>query len=147
MDTADLRARGLRAVAFDFSRGMLRAGIADYPGPRVQGDARRLPFRDGSVDAVWANASLLHLDEADARRALAGVWRVLRPDAVLYLSVKAGTGAEEETARYGRPRFFQYWSADALDAALADAGFDVIDRHADVAPRATWLARLARRRP
>jgi SAM-dependent methyltransferase len=147
MDTANLRARGVRAVGLDFSMGMLRAGIDQYPGPRVQGDARRLPFSDGSVDGVWANASLLHLDEADARRALAEVWRILRPGAALYLSVKAGTGAEEETERYGRPRFFQYWSVDALDATLVGAGFEVTDRHADVTPRATWLARLARRRP
>jgi ubiquinone/menaquinone biosynthesis C-methylase UbiE len=147
MDTAGLRAHGLRAVGLDFSRGMLRVGIAEYPGPRVQADARRLPFGDATVEGVWASGSLLHLDEADARRALAEVSRILRPGALFYASVKAGTGAEVETARYGLPRFYQYWSADALDAALAGAGFEVTDRHTDETARDTWLARLTRRRP
>jgi hypothetical protein len=59
--------------------------------------------------------------------------------------VKAGEGTEEETSRYGLPRFFQYWSAEDLDRALADTGFTVIERRTDVTDRATWLVRLARR--
>jgi SAM-dependent methyltransferase len=147
MDTAALRARGLRAVGLDFSRGMLRAGVAEFPGPRLQGDARQLPFGDGSIAGVWANASLLHLHEADARRALGEVWRILRPGGALYVSVKAGAGTEVESTRYGLPRFFQYWSDDALDSVLQSTGFDVMERDTGDTPRHVWLARLARRRP
>ena len=147
MDTAALRQRGLRAVGLDFSRGMLRAGVREFPAPRVQGDARRLPFGDGVFAGVWASASLLHLADADARCALGEARRILRPAGVLYVSVKAGTGTEIESTRYGLPRFFQYWSADALDGVLHSAGFDVLERVTSDLPRATWLARLARRRP
>jgi SAM-dependent methyltransferase len=146
MDRADLAHRGVRAIALDFSRGMLRAGVAEYPGPRVQADARRLPFATAAVDGVWANASLLHLRADDARGALREARRVLRPDGILYVSVKAGDGAGTESARYGRPRFFQYWSAERLDAALDAVGFAQIAGGSDAGPRDVWLTRLARRR-
>ena len=145
LDTAGLRARGLRAVGLDFSLGMLRAGAAESPGPRVQGDARRLPFGDEAVAGVWAKASLLHLSRTDAQRALDEVRRVLRPAGLLFVSVKSGDGSEVETARYGLPRFFQYWSGEDLDGALVGAGFTVIERRTDTTDRATWLVRLARR--
>jgi SAM-dependent methyltransferase len=145
MDTALLAERGLRAIGLDFSIGMLRAGAGDFPGSRIQGDARRLPLATGCVDAIWANASLLHLADDDALRALQEVRRVLRPGGVLYLAVKAGSGAATETARYGLPRFFQYWSAAKLDAALAAQGFRVLRATAEAGPRDVWLTRLARR--
>jgi SAM-dependent methyltransferase len=147
LDTADHRRRGLRAIGLDFSLGMLRAGVREWPGPRVQADARRLPIASVTVAAVWANASLLHLDRDDARRALMEVRRVLCSQGLLFVSVKEGHGAETETARYGQPRFFQYWTASELDAALDAAGFDVVERTADVRPRNTWLTRLAQRKP
>jgi SAM-dependent methyltransferase len=145
IDRALLAARGLQAVGLDFSMGMLRAGWREFPGPRVQGDARRLPLATASVDGVWANASLLHLRRDDAGRALAEARRVLRANGVLYVSVKMGVGAATETARYGLPRFFQYWSDDELDAELSARGFHVIAASTDAGTRDAWLTRLTRR--
>ena len=107
MDAEALRQRGLRVVGIDFSMGMLRSGVAEFPGARVQGDARRLPFASGVASGVWANASLLHLKSADAAPALREARRILRPGGLLHVSLKHGTGSETETARYGLPRFFQ----------------------------------------
>jgi SAM-dependent methyltransferase len=145
MDAVALRQRGLSAVGMDFSLGMLRSGLAEFPGARVQGDARRLPFASGGVSGVWANASLLHLGFADATLALLEAWRILRPGGLLHVALKHGTGSETETSRYGLPRFFQYWSGSELDAALAAGGFDVLDGALDAGPRGEWLVRLARR--
>jgi hypothetical protein len=41
-DSAELRHLGLRAISLDLSLGMLGAGVLEFPGPRVQGDARQL---------------------------------------------------------------------------------------------------------
>ena len=146
IDRLDLARRGVRAIALDFSRGMLRAGAAEFPGPRLQADARHLPLASGTADGVWANASLLHLPADDARTALREVHRVLRPAGMLWLSVKRGSGAATESERYGRPRFFQYWSAEALDAAMDAGGFETVAASVDRGPRSEWLTRLARRR-
>jgi len=145
MDAFELRRRGLRAVSLDFSMGMLRAGVEEYPGPRLQGDARRLPFRGGALAGVWAFASLLHLSRPHAAQALEDVHRTLAPGGRLAVSVKEGVGCETETTRYGMPRFFQYWSGPELDALLDSTGFRVIDGGTGTSPRADWLVRLAER--
>jgi SAM-dependent methyltransferase len=126
---------------------MLRAGLREFPGPRVQADARRLPFRDSSLAGVWANASLLHLSPEEAAAALREVRRVLGARGLLHVAVKAGDGAEWETRRYGAPRWFQYWSADGLDALLTALGFEILDSWANSTPRADWLVRHAMRSP
>jgi SAM-dependent methyltransferase len=143
LDSGELRRRGLRALSLDLSLGMLRAGAVEAPGPRLQADARRLPIASHAVAGVWANASLLHLSRDDAAVALAGLRRVLRSDGLLFVSVKQGVGTEWESARYGRPRFFQYWTGPELDAALDGAGFRVLDGATQDGPRNTWLVRLA----
>jgi SAM-dependent methyltransferase len=145
LDTVLLGERGLRAVGVDFSMGMLRAGQREFAAVRIQGDARRVPLATASVDGVWAKASLLHLRREDVTVALAEVRRILRPSGVLFVSLKAGTGAATETDRYRLPRFFQYWTDDALDAALAAHAFDVFRRTTDEGDRDLWLGRLARR--
>jgi hypothetical protein len=63
---------------------------------------------------------------------------------VLHLTLKAGDGAVTETARYGLPRFFQYWTAAQLDAALAANGFLVLAATTDTGARDLWLTRLTR---
>lgn len=142
-DSAELRRLGLRAISVDLSLGMLRAGLAEFPGPRVQADARRLPLRTGSVAGVWANASLLHLAPQEAAAALREARRVLCAPGLLHVSVKSGRGAEWESGRYGEPRWFQYWSATDLDAVLETAGFGVVARWSSSTPRADWLVRHA----
>jgi SAM-dependent methyltransferase len=143
IDSAILRRRGLRVVSLDLSLGMLRAGLNDFHGPRIQADTRQLPLATATVAGVWANASLLHLRRAELPAALAEVRRVLRAPGLLYVSVKRGTGAEWESDRYGQPRFFQYWTEAALDAALHAGGFSIRAASVSETPRAVWLLRLA----
>lgn len=142
-DSAELRRLGLRAIALDLSLGMLRAGVPEFPGPRVQGDARQLPFRSGSLAGVWASASLLHLSSEEAAAALREARRVLGPRGLLHISVKSGAGAEWESQRYGEPRWFQYWRAEDLDALLTTAGFSVTASWSNSTPRDDWLVRHA----
>jgi ubiquinone/menaquinone biosynthesis C-methylase UbiE len=142
-DSAELRRLGLRPVSLDLSLGMLRAGLREFPGPRVQADARRLPFRDGSLAGVWANASLLHLSPEEAATALREVRRVLGARGLVHVAVKSGDGSEWETERYGVPRWFQYWSGKDLDALLRASGFEVVESWSNSTPRDDWLVRHA----
>jgi demethylmenaquinone methyltransferase/2-methoxy-6-polyprenyl-1,4-benzoquinol methylase len=80
VSTAELATSGARAVACDFSLGMLRAGHrkGDRRGlPFVAGDALHLPFADNSFDAVTISFGLRNV--ADVGRALRELGRVTRP--------------------------------------------------------------------
>jgi len=142
-DSAALRKLGLRAIALDLSRGMLRAGLGEFPGPRVQADARELPFRDGAFRGVWASASLLHLSPDEAAAAVREARRVLDARGLLHLSLKSGAGTEWESERYGEARWFQYWAGPDLDALLNRQGFSIIGSWSNSTPRADWLVRHA----
>jgi SAM-dependent methyltransferase len=70
-----LRQLGWRPVGIDLSMGMLRHARGRLPA--AQGDAARLPFPPGSVDAVLT--VMVHTDLPDYAPVLAEAWRVLRP--------------------------------------------------------------------
>jgi len=71
-------AAGARAVACDFSPGMLRVGRRRHPQLTfVAGDALRLPFRDDAFDAATISFGLRNV--ADVRVALTELARVTRP--------------------------------------------------------------------
>ncbi len=69
---------GVRAVACDFSLGMLRVGRRRRPDlPFLAGDATRLPFEDGCFDAATISFGLRNVVDPDA--GLAEMLRVVRP--------------------------------------------------------------------
>ncbi len=79
-----LAARGARVVGLDVSAGML-AGAGETPLDRVQGTARRLPFRDESFDAAIAVEVFEHLEPRAVDDACDELRRVLRPRGLLVL--------------------------------------------------------------
>jgi demethylmenaquinone methyltransferase/2-methoxy-6-polyprenyl-1,4-benzoquinol methylase len=70
--------RGATVVPCDFSVGMLRVGKKAKPHlPFVAGDGTRLPFADGTFDAVTISFGLRNIVDPDA--GLAELLRVTRP--------------------------------------------------------------------
>lgn len=149
VDSAALRGFGLDVISLDRSRQMLSVTRERYPGPRVQGDSRRLPFRPASFDGIWASASLLHLERGDLALALAGVRDILRPGGVLFMTLKEGAGEGWEIAKYGAdtPRWFTYWSEREIDARLEAAELEVVEAATEAGRPERWIVRMARRRP
>jgi SAM-dependent methyltransferase len=106
---------------------------ADPGAHRVQADAARLPFRDGSFDAAVANHSLEHL--RDPRRALSEVGRVLKPGGSLLVSVPdSGTVSDVLYRFFARGgghvnRFRSAWEVEEMvtkEAGLACHGRRVL---------------------
>jgi demethylmenaquinone methyltransferase / 2-methoxy-6-polyprenyl-1,4-benzoquinol methylase len=78
VSTAEHARSGAYAVGVDISLGMLCAGRRIRPRvPLLAGDALRLPFRDGSFDAVTISFALRNV--VDAGAALRELGRVTRP--------------------------------------------------------------------
>ena len=147
-DSAEFRRRGHRAIGTDLSSGMLDFARRQYPGPYIRSDMRQLPFA-ASFDAVWASASMLHLPPEDFPLALNECFRVLKNDGYLALSLKEGRGHQWENGRFtvDAPRFFTYWTNEALDRALATAGFTSLEGQTSPGLNGpqTWLFRLVQK--
>jgi SAM-dependent methyltransferase len=77
----ELAADDRQVIGIDTSAAELAVAARRGPGPWVQGDIRRLPFRDGSIDAVTASLGLIVVPQLE--QVLAEVARVLRPGGVL----------------------------------------------------------------
>ncbi|HEX5917454.1 MAG TPA: class I SAM-dependent methyltransferase [Nocardioides sp.] len=86
---------------------------------------------DGPYDAVWANASLLHVDRGDLPTVLARLAHVTRPGGLLRATFKEGDGEGWSThGTVSGPRHFTYWRAPGLEVAAASSGWsDVVVRH------------------
>lgn len=128
-DARELESRGLRVRRTDVSPAfvaLLRAAghDADVLDPLLDpllDDRAPAPY-----DAVWANASLLHVDRADLPTVLERLAAATRPGGVLRMSVKEGDS--EGWSTHGSvevPRYFTYWRRPALEDALAAAGWGV----------------------
>jgi SAM-dependent methyltransferase len=120
--------RGTQAIGCDFSVGMLRRARARDAGiPWVQGDAGRLPFRDGAFEVVVSTEAFHWFP--DPVGALREMRRVLRPRGHLLLGLVnprfALTGwAVGLAARWlGEP--FRWPTRRELRAELRTAGFRV----------------------
>ena len=97
---------------------------------------------DGPYDAVWANASLLHVRRGDLPTVLGRLAAVTRRGGVLRVSLKEGDGEGWSTHGSVRnPRHFTYWRAAALSEAVTSAGWtDVSVRSGIEGTRGeTWL--------
>ena len=81
-------------------------------------------FPVGHFDGVWSSASLVHLNEADAKDVLRQFFVLLRPGGKLYACVNTvgRTGWLDEPD--GR-RWYCIWKPDAFAQAVASVGFGV----------------------
>ncbi|MHB8696107.1 MAG: methyltransferase domain-containing protein, partial [Solirubrobacteraceae bacterium] len=61
---------------------LVNLNIGPFPNVEVVADAHRLPYADGSVDAIHCEAVLEHL--VDPRLAVTEMFRVCRPGAAVY---------------------------------------------------------------
>lgn len=84
----------------------------------------------GPYDAVWANASLLHVRRADLPTVLARLAAVTRAGGELRASFKEGDGEGWSThGSVTRPRHFTYWRPGPLQVVVEAAGWtDVVVR-------------------
>jgi ubiquinone/menaquinone biosynthesis C-methylase UbiE len=150
LDTAVLQTHHLNVIGLDYSHEMMRVGRDEHSclAPFVQADMRRLPVGQ-QIEGIWASASLLHLQRDDMLPTLHEFWRVLKPDGLLYFSVKQGVGEEwVRTEKYGHDllRFFTFWQAETLDPLLQTAAFHIIDGWQEEGRRDTWLVRFMRKK-
>jgi ubiquinone/menaquinone biosynthesis C-methylase UbiE len=122
---------GMCVVGCDFSHGMLRQ--ARSHGARlllIQGDAQRLPFAEGSFDAIVSTEAFHWFPDPDG--ALAGFRRALVPRGRLLVAfvnpafALLSRASERVTRWFGEP---VHWpTAHAFRRQVEAAGFEVLSQ-------------------
>jgi SAM-dependent methyltransferase len=117
-----------RYVGIDYSSAMLVLARRSYPEHRfVQGDAARLPLRDGSADILVSGTVLMHLP--DYRDAIAESRRVARRWCIFHtvpVLARRGTTLLRKKA-YGRPTVEVIFNEGELRDLFSEHGLTVRD--------------------
>jgi SAM-dependent methyltransferase len=115
------------AVGCDLSAVQLGLARERCPAtPLVQADLGRLPFREGSFDAVVALFVLLHVPADDQPAVIGRMASALRPGGRLYLSTGTGGGpGGVEQGWLGVPMYFGGVDAATTEHLVRRAGLAV----------------------
>jgi 2-polyprenyl-6-hydroxyphenyl methylase/3-demethylubiquinone-9 3-methyltransferase len=116
---------GFRATGIDPKEKAIAAGrrVAEQLGVEAEyvvGDARHLPFADGSFDVVHSYSVLQHLAKADVRLVAAEIRRVLRPGGFAWIEMPNAHGplnlVRQASRRFaeGDGADVRYWSPREL---------------------------------
>lgn len=113
-----------RVVALDIETDVLGRARVTYPHVGfVAGDALRLPFGDGTFDAVAALQVIEHLVETDAF--LSEITRVMDPDGFVYLATPNIDRLPNMARKEFNPHHVRDFTPDELRSALAPHFEDV----------------------
>ena len=132
-----VRRRGCRVTANDLSSTQLALARAHLPAGEgvevewVQGDMMELDFAAGSLDAVVAMYSVIHLPRAEQAALLARIRRWLRPGTGVMLVNFAAEAVEAvvDEAWLGNQDGWMYWSGYGAEATLEkirEAGLEIL---------------------
>lgn len=127
-DSKAFAEHGFEVIGIDLVDIFLEEAQSLVPGATFKKmDTGSLDFPDQSFDAVWANAVLMHVSKKDILRTLKGLYRVCKPGALLFISVKYGKGEEvvSDKLSRGRGRLFSFFTEDELSKYVEQVGFTV----------------------
>lgn len=140
---------GHASIGVDRSAGLL--GLAPS-GARIRADLRKLPVADGSLDAVWSQAALLHVETADLAATFAEWERALRPRGLVGFSTSLGgdegwelvpaAAARSPKVPLGQRRWFVHHDESTVIAALQRRNWELAEVSISERHR-TWLQVLA----
>ncbi len=122
--------QGFQVTGIDLSNKLL--AIAKKSAPKatfVLGDLRHMPFQEKQFDAIWACASILHIQHSEMEKVFQGFFSVLQHGGILYVHVKKGEGESylEEPSIPEKKRFFSFFTGKQLEEYCKKAGFSDVE--------------------
>jgi SAM-dependent methyltransferase len=134
------RKRGAHAVSIDLARGkMLYGQTLKHPPALIECDALRLPFVDGSFDALLSVCAIEHFD--DGGRSLDEMSRVLGPGGELFMSADVLSRSREwpklREAHCAKYHVQHTYTHESLGGLLAERGMELVEYSYQFRSRAT----------
>lgn len=147
MESKYLSDQGLQVTGIDFSESMISIAKRELPkGEFFVLDMAQAAELDREFDAIFAQASLLHIPKKDIQSVLKSLNDVLKPGGLFYIAVKEireGQFEEEDFIRnnfgYEETRRFTYFTLDELKNYLDQLGFLVAWERRELSGKTYWL--------
>lgn len=111
-DSLFFKQKGYRVTALDGSKEMVKLSSRLIDQPVLHLRFQEINF-DKEFDAVWACASLLHVNDKEIDDVLERIIGSLKKDGVFYSSFKYGDKEEEREGRY-----FRYHNEDSFEKLI-----------------------------
>lgn len=145
--------KGLRVTGIDFSENLLAIARETAPTATFMCmDMRTIESLPETYDALFAQASLLHIPRVDALEVVRGWITRLKPGGFIYLAVKevkAGRSLEENLKEtdygYEYERFFSYYTMEEMESLIDILGFDIVYRAVQT-PNNRWIQLIGKQR-
>lgn len=109
--------QGFDVDAVDASASMIEAA-AQIPGLNAWQARFDEIDAENIYDGIWANFSLLHAPRSEMPQHLSMIRRALRPDGVVHIGLKEGTGEQRDALG----RFYTYYTIEELSDLLRAQG-------------------------
>lgn len=148
-----LRDKGFKVTGVDFSEKLIE--IAKRESPEISFniiDIYKLDELDQTFDAVFAQASLLHISKNRIKEVLGKIKEKIHPNGFLYIAVKGirDDGVQEEIKTendygYDYQRFFSYYSLPELEVYLKELDMEIIWQATNRVGKTDWLQIIAKR--
>ncbi len=143
-----MRRAGYRVIGLDRTAALLAfARRRARALPLIRADLRCLPLRPGSIQGLWAAASLIHLPKAAVRDVMADLLDLVRPGGVLAATFAHGIRSRLVPGGWIPGRYFARWTKDELGRMLSAAGWRVIESRVVTGQerKGRWINVIARR--
>jgi SAM-dependent methyltransferase len=143
-DAKAFKAKGFAVEAVDASPELARLASRLIGQTCQIASFQQIDFRS-EFDGIWACASIIHVPGTEIKEVLRRLARALKPNGILYVSLKEGHG--EKVLTDGR-LFNYYTSAEFRQLLTADGLFEIVDIWKSKALDSsgqTWLNFLARK--
>jgi SAM-dependent methyltransferase len=122
-DSKIFQERGLQVFAVDASPEMAEQARKLLKQPVFVSRIQDLSLPAEALDAIWASASLLHLNPHDFVAALEMAYEALKTGGVFYFSVKIAPSSQEYVDEKGR--YFFLWNKKELVEILDRTPFQI----------------------
>jgi len=143
-DAKELIAHGYDYTGTDVSKELLEEAKKNNPEATfLLQSVYELDFPDETFDGFWASAVLLHIPKDRIDEALSSIYRILKPGAIGFISLKKGEGerfVEGDHVGIQYKRFFSFFELDEFSKMLKRNSFEILESYVFDHSNKKWLA-------
>jgi SAM-dependent methyltransferase len=147
-DIVAFQAEGHEAIGLDATPAFVEMAKQAGNGEVWQQNFLNLDLPDQFFDGIFANASLIHVPQAEMLRVLKDLYRSLVPQGAIVMSLARGAG-EGYADRLTGQRYTSFWEYDTMAPIVEQAGFTIAHHYYRPPglpqPMQSWVAIVAHR--